>query len=109
MSLVSFPFTKPGDLAIRVTGDSMVPRFHSGDLIAIRPAPHWFRWLSLGEPYIVQTEYNVMLKLVKTGRKDAENNYSLHSVNPDYEPFDVPKKDIKNVFSVLGSMSQYHM
>jgi len=96
---------------VPVYGDSMLPRFSSGDVIALKQLNN----LSLilwGEAYVVVTteEANSLctLKLVFPG--SAAEEVILRSTNPEYTG-DMPihKRDIVSLFIVKGKIRQVQM
>lgn len=84
------------DGAIRVTGSSMKPLLHSGDLIGIsRVQPDIILW---GQIYLVNfdvagDEYIVVKRVCKSA--EGKEYVSLVSENPEYEPTDIPKRAIR--------------
>ena len=96
------PEFRNADFIIRVKGNSMFPKYSSGDLVAciVINETLFFQWNSI---YAIYTKsQGVFIKRVK---KSAKPDYILLvSDNPDYEPFDVPESDIIRVAKVLGGI-----
>ena len=96
---------------VPVYGDSMLPRFSSGDVIALKQLNN----LSLilwGEAYVVVTteEANSLctLKLVFAG--SAAEEVILRSTNPEYTgDMLIHKRDIVSLFIVKGKIRQVQM
>ena len=88
------------DFLIEVTGDSMMPRFFPGDIIAcsIITNPRFIQW---NKAYLIATREDGMI--VKRLRRSAEPDCFLAvSDNEDYEPFDIPKSEIDGLARVVG-------
>lgn len=86
------------DGAIRVSGTSMMPLLHPGDLIGIsRVEPNIILW---GQIYLVDfsvdgDEYIVVKRICKSD--EGKDYVSLVSDNPEYEPTDIPKHAIRGM------------
>lgn len=94
------PMFKDADFLIAVKGDSMSPRYESGDLIACRNVYGdgiWFQW---GKTYVLDTEQGSIVKQVFPGATD--NTLKLVSENPKYPPFELNKEYIYRIAIVLG-------
>ena len=94
------PSFKDADFLITVRGDSMIPKYYSGDIIACRKVylrDLWFQW---GKVYIIDTDQGSVLKRVKRGSTDE--TITLVSENPEYEPFELRKDQIYNIAIVQG-------
>ncbi|MBD5315926.1 MAG: hypothetical protein HDS08_07225 [Bacteroides sp.] len=88
------------DFLIEVTGDSMMPRFFPGDIIAcsIITNPRFIQW---NKAYLIATREDGMI--VKRLRRSTEPDCLLAvSDNEDYEPFDIPKSEIDGLARVVG-------
>ena len=94
---------KNADFLIRVKGDSMTPKYKSGDLVACRSieAVNFWQWHSV---YVIATRnQGVLIKRVEPGSEP--DCVTCVSENPAYRPFQVPKEEIVAVASVLGSIT----
>lgn len=95
------PDFKGVDFMIRVHGNSMYPKYASGDVVACRVLKEWtfFQW---GKVYVVDTEEQGVL--VKRIKKSTDKNSVLAvSENKEvYEPFDIPKSSIRKIALVIG-------
>lgn len=94
------PSFRDADFLITVRGDSMTPKYYSGDIVACRKVhlrDLWFQW---GKVYIIDTDQGSVLKRVKRGSTDE--TITLVSENPDYEPFELRKDQIYNIAIVQG-------
>jgi len=91
------------DFLIRVKGDSMAPRYTSGDVVACKKILEtlFFQW---GRVYVLYTQsQGVMIKRIQPSEK--EDCIKCVSDNERYAPFDVPKNDIVALALVNGSIS----
>lgn len=94
------PAFKDADFLIPVRGDSMIPRYYSGDLVACKFLPLsdiFFQW---GKVYVLDTNQGALIKKVRPGSSD--DTITLISENTDYEPFELPRSCIYNIALVQG-------
>lgn len=90
------------DFLLRVKGDSMAPLFNSGDIIACKKVEevNFWQWHCI---YAIATKnQGVLIKRVEKGDKEGE--ICLMSENMNYDPFDLPQKEIDAVALVLGAI-----
>lgn len=85
---------------IRVKGDSMFPRYLSGDIVACREVHDTGTFFQWGKAYVLDTDQGVVLKRVR--RSELPDHILCVSDNPDYEPFDVPVSSIYHLAIVRG-------
>ncbi len=89
--------------AINIYGDSMYPRFKSGQIIILKEWEECF--ISFGNAYLIITRNgNRMVKYINPGR--SENTVTCSSENPSYAPFEVPREDILKLYLVKGSIEK---
>ena len=91
------------DFLIRVKGDSMIPKYNGGDLVACKNVKDvlFFQW---GKIYVIYTKsQGVMIKRIEPA-PDPDNIMCV-SENQKYSWFEVPKSDIAGVALVIGSIS----
>lgn len=94
---------KESDFLLRVKGDSMIPKYHGGDLVACKKVTdtYFFQW---GRVYVIYTRsQGAMIKRLQPSEKDGY--IKCVSENVEYAPFDVPMNDIVSVALVNGSIS----
>ncbi len=88
------------DFLIEVVGDSMMPRIFPGDIVAcsIIRNPQFIQW---NKTYLISSEEQGMIvkRLKKSSEKDS---YLAVSDNQEYDPFDIPKMDIRGIARVVG-------
>lgn len=88
------------DFMIELIGDSMTPRLWPGDIIAcsIIHRPNFIQW---NKPHLISTDDQGLI--VKRLRKGPDENCILAvSDNPDYDPFLIPKDEIRGLARVVG-------
>lgn len=91
---------KQADFLIRVKGNSMYPKYSSGDVIACKMIHEtlFFQWNKI---YAIATKsQGVMVKRVNQSQK--EEHILLVSDNEKYSPFDIPLSDIEALALVIG-------
>ena len=96
---------KESDFLIRVKGDSMVPKYNGGDLVACKKIPmnetYFLQW---GRVYVIGTRsQGIMIKRVQPSEDNAW--ITCVSDNPKYAPFNVPKDDIVSIALVNGAIT----
>lgn len=94
------PAFKDCTFLIRVKGDSMAPRYLSGDIVACREVHDTATFFQWGKPYVLDTDQGVVLKRVR--RSELPDHVLCVSDNPEYEPFDVPTAGIYHLAIVRG-------
>lgn len=91
---------------INVYGDSMYPKYKSGDMIGIKPVE--FPYIVFGHPYVVVFDNgDTNIKYVQKG--SDEHHVILASENPKYEPREYPLSIIRCFFTVKGSFNKERM
>lgn len=91
---------KQADFLMRLKGNSMYPKYSSGDIVACRLVKEtlFFQWNKI---YAIYTKsQGVMVKRVNQSSK--EGCILLVSDNEKYAPFDVPLSDIQAIALVIG-------
>lgn len=93
------PMFKGAEFLIPVKGDSMQPKYYSGDIVACKrlPLDTFFQW---NRTYVIDSEQGVLIKRVKQG-KDTDH-ITLVSDNPEYDPFQLEKSRIYSLALVIG-------
>lgn len=103
---ITIPGWERGIDFINVYGDSMHPRFSSGEVIGIKMIE--FQYLNYGYPYvIVFNNGDVYIKYVKKGRD--EHHLTLVSENTFYEPKEFHISLIKMFYSIKGVIKKEMM
>ena len=94
------PMFRNADFLIYVRGDSMQPRYFSGDMVACKMlslTDIFFQW---GKVYIVDTDQGVLIKKVMRGT--SADTITLVSENTQYEPFEISRRGIYHIALVMG-------
>lgn len=96
---------KESDFLLRVKGDSMVPKYNGGDIVACKKIDksslYFFQW---GKVYVIYTlSQGAMIKRIQPSEKDGW--IKCVSENVKYAPFDIPMEDVVSVALVNGSIS----
>jgi len=94
------PEFKQADFLMRIKGNSMYPKYSSGDIIAcaIIEDRLFFQWNKI---YAINTNsQGVLIKRVK--KSAIPDCILLVSDNSQYDPFDVPLTDIAKIAIVIG-------
>ena len=90
------------DYAMQITGDSMSPEYPSGSQIIIKKINEQ-AFVEWGKVYVLDTENGAIVKQVrKTPDPEVVECVSL---NPAYQPFEVPVKYIRGWYRVLMVLS----
>lgn len=91
---------KGANFLIRVSGDSMVPLYNNGDIIACRKISDilFFQW---GSIYVLDTSQGALVKRVEECEKDDKCILCV-SENPRFKPFQLPKSDIRSLSTIIG-------
>lgn len=91
---------------INVYGDSMYPKFCSGEIIGIKEVE--LQYLNYGFAYVViLKDGQVLLKFIKKSEK--ENHIILESENDFYEPKEYSLDQLKKVFIIKGVITKTTM
>ena len=94
---------KESDFLIRVKGDSMVPKYNGGDIVACKKVNDIF-FLQWNRAYVILTRsQGIMIKRVQPSEKDGY--IKCVSDNVRYAPFDVPTDDIIQIALVNGAIT----
>jgi len=96
---------KNSDFLIRVKGDSMVPKYNGGDIVACKKVAldnlYFLQW---NRAYVILTRsQGIMIKRVHPSEKDGY--IKCVSDNTEYAPFDVPTDDIIQIALVNGAIT----
>lgn len=90
------------DYAITVNGDSMSPEYPNGSIILIKQINH-HSFIEWGKTYVLNTCNGVVIKNVRKSIHD--DRITCHSINPDYDDFDIFYDDIYSMYKVLMCLS----
>lgn len=92
---------KGANFLIRVSGDSMVPLYYSGDLLACRKITdiRFFQW---GTVYVLETSQGVLIKRVQESVDHADSILCVSENNSVHHPFLLPRDDIRSLSTIVG-------
>ena len=93
------PAFSGADFLITVKGDSMLPTYKSGDLVACKRVPMSERFFQWNKAYVVDTNQGPLIKRIKPA---GEGHLYLISDNEDYDPIHIPASAIYAVALVIG-------
>jgi len=86
------------DFMIEVYGNSMYPKYNSGDVVAATIVKEFIQW---NKPHVIATrDQGILVKRILPGSSDAY--ITLKSDNKDYPEFEVPKSDITGIALIVG-------
>ena len=88
------------DFMLPVRGSSMYPKYSSGDVVACRLIKEitFFQW---NKVYVIDTHnQGIIMKRIK--KSSNEDVIICKSDNENYEPFEMPKDEIRNIALVVG-------
>ncbi len=103
---ISIPNAPRCDGAVRVVGDSMAPAIQAGDIIAFKIL-HEVEHILFGDIFIIAyaidfDEY-LVCKIIRKSEL-GEAYVALHSLNPSYDPVDIPRSAIRRLALVKLSI-----
>lgn len=101
---VKIPKYEKATCFCHITGKSMEPEISNGDIIALRKIDDW-HFLPYGEVYAIVTK-NEMRTVKRLGPSENEDSYILYPSNksPEFAPQVLEKKDILQVYEVMGCL-----
>lgn len=93
------PGFKGAEFLIRISGDSMTPKYESGDIVACQrlESDTFLQW---NKVYVVDSEQGVLIKRIKPGR--ADDTLTLVSDNIEYAPFEIDRRQVFGLGRVIG-------
>lgn len=94
------PLFREAEFLIQVKGDSMVPKYASGDVVACKKLILDDLFFQPNKVYVLDTAQGALIKRVK--RSSIDEHVLIVSENPDYEPFDLAIRFIRSVAIVIG-------
>lgn len=93
------PSFRGAEFLIQVKGNSMYPKYASGDIVACKKLSldTFFQW---NKVYVIDSEQGVLIKRI---RKASDTQHiMLISENKDYDPFELLRQDIQSLAIVIG-------
>lgn len=93
-------FNNKADFLIRVSGNSMAPKYYNGDIVACKqiPTATFIQW---GKVYVLDTLQGAICKRLFEGSK--KDTVKVVSENANYPPFEISlKTDVRSISIVVG-------
>lgn len=92
---------KGADFLIRVSGDSMVPLYYSGDLLACHKLTdiRFFQW---GTIYVLETSQGILVKRVQESNEHDNCILCVSENDSVHKPFLLPRDDIRSMSTIIG-------
>lgn len=93
-------FNNKADFLIRVSGNSMAPKYYNGDIVACKqiPTATFIQW---GKVYVLDTLQGAICKRLFEGSK--KDTVKVVSENTNYPPFEISlKTDVRSISIVVG-------
>ncbi len=88
------------DFMIPVRGSSMYPKYNSGDVVACRIIKD-LMYIQWNKTFVIDTySQGTILKRLK--KSTTDDHVICKSDNKDYDEFELPRKDIRNIALVVG-------
>jgi len=87
----------------QISGDSMLP-IPDGSWVTAEFVQNW-NLVKDRQAYIILTMEDGIVFKVAENRIKMENKFILHSLNPDYQPYDIAVKDIREVWKFVNYIS----
>lgn len=96
------PLFRDADFLIPVKGNSMWPKYNSGDIVACKKleVDTFFQW---NKVYVLDTEQGALIKRIK--KATQPDHLLIVSENKEYEAFELHTSKIRSVAMVLGRIS----
>lgn len=93
------PAFKDVDFLVTVNGNTMSPKYNSGDLVACKRVPidSFLQWNRI---YIISTTQGLLIKRIKEG-KDEDHLLAIPE-NPEFLPFQLHKREINAIAISVG-------
>jgi SOS-response transcriptional repressor LexA len=99
---LSIPHFKDCDIAVRVNGHSMYPKYCNGDIVVCKKIDDRSH-IPYGEPCIVILADHSVLKYIHPHPTD-KTMYTLKSANEKFEPMEIKRDDVLGVYLVRGKL-----
>lgn len=102
-SYISVPAFADCDMFITISGNSMYPKFCSGEMVALKKIED-MDVIAMGEAYIVVTKEQRLLKYIR--KTKDEKKLLLVSEHPDFDAFEIDRKKILHLYIVKGKITK---
>lgn len=91
------------DFSIDVTGNSMLPEIQPGDTVFCRKVTNRYEQVE-GKLCVIDSTEGGVIKVIVDDKGDS---ITLHSYNPDYRDYTIPKDEVYQIARVVGLSRQY--
>lgn len=107
---IPFKDAKSEDICVPIFGNSMAPTYCAGATVLLHPVRRWQEFLELGQVYMIVLQDNRrIIKELRSSQEDRKTQYLCVSHNPTFDPVELPKSMIKQVFLVKAVYSKTSM
>lgn len=96
----SIPHFSDCHVAVRVSGHSMYPKYCNGDIVVCKRISN-HNYIPYGEPHLVVLSDCYVLKFIHPHPTD-KTMFLLKSVNEKFEPMEIKRSDVLEVYMVRG-------
>lgn len=100
---ISVPAFADCDMFINISGNSMYPKYCSGELVALKKIEDR-DVVAFGEAYVIVTKEQRFLKYIRKG--SDKMHWTLCSEHNEYEPFEIPIKKVLHLYIVKGKITK---
>lgn len=104
---IDFSPFNDADYWVNITGKSMSPFISHGDIVALKRFDSWNDFILFGEIYAIVTEDFRTIKIVGKGEDKEHLSLIPYNKSPEFSQQDIPKRLIKNMFKVKGSIKKF--
>lgn len=94
------PAFSGADFLMPVKGNSMMPTYISGDIVACQRVPMTDMFFQWNKPYVLDTSQGAIIKRIKPG--SDKQHVLIVSDNKEYDSFELSYSDIYAVALVIG-------
>lgn len=100
---ITVPAFSDCEMFINVWGNSMYPKYCSGELIALKRVND-LEIVPYNEAYLVVTKEQRLLKYIRKGT--SKTHWKLCSENEEFEAFEIPIKKVLHLYMVKGKITK---
>lgn len=93
------------DFAIRISGDSMEPRFRNGSVVLAKKLEDQ-NLIPWGNPMVIDTKNGVFVKEIYPSSK-GDSHIEARSSNPSYPPVEIPVDSIYGCYRILANVATF--
>lgn len=107
---IPFKDAKQDDICVPIIGNSMAPTYCAGSTVLLHRIEDWQEFLELGQVYmIVLKDGRRLIKELRTSQEDKKSKYLCVSHNPTFDPVELPKNMISQIFLVRAVYAKTSM